>query len=201
MAKIESGRVLLNKGFIDVAPLLDHVAQSMRPLAEGKRITLDVRAPTVPAPVFADQDKITQILLNLVSNAIKFTEGPGRITIAIEDQPNETQFNVTDSGSGILAEDLPKLFEKLQQFRRVVGAGGAKGTGLGLAISKRLVGLHGGRIWANSEVGKGSTFSFTIPKYHVEEVFREFLKNGIEHSKRTQARFSKIGRASCRERV
>ena len=190
MAKIESGRVLLNKGFLDLGPLLDHVAQSMRPLADGKQITLDVIVPKTSQPVFADQDKVIQILLNLVSNAIKFTEGPGRIVIAVEDQPNETQFNVTDSGSGILPEDLPKLFEKFQQFRRVTGAGGAKGTGLGLAISKRLIGLHGGRIWATSEFGKGSTFSFTIPKYHVDEVFREFLRNGIEHSRRMQARFS-----------
>jgi len=190
MAKIESGRVLLNKGFVELGPLLDHVAQSMRPLAESKQITLDIDAPKVPPQVFADTDKITQVLLNLVSNAIKFTDGPGRVTISVEEHPNEMQFDVTDTGSGILPEDLPKLFEKFQQFRRATGGTGAKGTGLGLAISKRLVGLHGGRIWATSEAGKGSTFSFTVPKYHVEEVFREFLKNGIEQSKRSQTRFS-----------
>ncbi|MBI4004082.1 MAG: response regulator [Candidatus Omnitrophica bacterium] len=190
MAKIESGRVLLSKGFLELGPLLDHVAQSMRPLAESKQVTLDVTVPKTPPQVFADMDKITQVLLNLVSNAIKFTDGPGRIIIAVEDHPNEVQFDVADTGYGILPEDLPRLFEKFQQFRRATGAGGSKGTGLGLAISKRLVGLHGGRIWAASEVGKGSTFSFTIPKYHVEEVFREFLKNGIEQSKRSQTRFS-----------
>ena len=190
MAKIESGRVLLSKGFLEVGPLLDHVVQSMRPLAEGKHITLDTRVPKTSPPIFADTDKITQVLLNLVSNAIKFTEGPGRVTISLEDHPNEIQFNVVDTGIGIAPEDLPKLFEKFQQFRRAAGASGAKGTGLGLAISRRLVGLHGGRIWAASEFGKGSAFSFTIPKYHVEEVFREFLRNGIEQSKRNQARFS-----------
>ena len=190
MAKIEAGRVLLDKGFTEVPPLLNHVTQSLRPMAESKQVELAINIPQPPPAIFADADKITQVLLNLVGNAIKYTHGPGRVTISVEELANEVQFNVQDTGIGITPEDLPKLFEKFQQFRRVAGMRGAKGTGLGLAISKRLVDLHGGRIWAASEPGKGSTFSFSLPKYHVEEVFREYLRTGIEHAKNHQARFS-----------
>ena len=190
MAKLEAGRVLLSKGFLDIEQLLDHVAQSMRPLAESKQITLEVTAPKGVTGVFADADKVTQVLLNLVSNAIKYSPGPGRVAIKVEDQPNDVQFSVEDTGIGIAAEDLPKLFEKFQRFKPKISTGGAKGTGLGLAISKRLIELHGGRIWATSTPGAGSTFAFNLPKYHVEEVFRDYLKAGIEQAKLKQGPFS-----------
>jgi len=190
MAKIEAGRVMLSKGFLHAGGAIEQVVESMRPLAESKHIELAVNVPKEPIGVFADPDKVTQILLNLVSNAIKYTSGPGRVTIAVKEADNEVQFDVTDSGVGIAPEDLPKLFEKFQQFRRIAGVSGAKGTGLGLAISKRLVELHGGRVWVDSALGKGSTFSFTLPQYHVEEVFREYLRNGIEQAKQKHSRFS-----------
>lgn len=190
MAKIEAGRVLLNKGFVEVGPLLEQVVQSLRPLAEGKQLTLKVQLPKLVTGVFADVDKVTQVLVNLLSNAIKFTNPGGFVTLSVAEQPNDVEFHVTDTGAGIPAEDLPKLFEKFQQLRRVPGPGGSKGTGLGLAISKRLVELHGGRIWAASRPGQGSTFSFALPKYHMEEVFREYLRTGIEQAKNRQQPFS-----------
>ncbi len=192
MAKIEAGRVILTKGFIEVGPLLEQLVRSMRPLAESHQITLESEAPERIAAAFADEDKVTQVLLNLLSNAIKYTKGPGRITVRVDEQPNEVRFSVQDTGIGINPEDLPKLFQKFQQFQRLPGVAGSKGTGLGLAISKRLVELHGGRIWAESQVGQGSTFYFTLPKYHVEEVFREYLRAGIEHAKRNQTRLSVV---------
>ncbi len=194
MAKIEAGRVLLQKALVQLPPVLEHVTQSMRPLAESKHIQLEVQWPEQePAGAFADADKLTQVLVNVVSNAIKFTDGPGRVTIRVAERSNDIEFSVTDTGIGIAPEDLPKLFEKFQQFRRSAGPTGAtKGTGLGLAISKRLVELHGGRIWAASTPGKGSTFFFTLPKYHVEEVFREYLRTGLEQAKRHQGCFSII---------
>ena len=192
MAKIEAGRVLLDKGLLQIGALIDHVIQSMRPLAESKRIGLEVNLPPILPEVFADSDKVTQVLLNLFSNAIKFSEGPGRVVLRVTDKPNDVEFSIEDTGVGIASEDLPRLFEKFQQFRRVPGMSGAKGTGLGLAISKRLVELHGGRIWAASALGQGSTFTFTLPKYHVEEVFREYLKTGIEQAKLRQGCFSII---------
>lgn len=190
MAKIEAGRVILTKSFVGSGALLEHVVQSMRPLAESKAIELTIQPPAAVPTIFADADKITQVLLNLVSNAIKYTNGSGRVTLGLVNRPNEVEFSVADTGVGIASTDLPKLFEKFQQFQRVSGHSGGKGTGLGLAISKRLVELHGGRIWAVSEFGKGSTFFFSLPTYHVEEVFREFLRTGIDQAKHRQTRFS-----------
>jgi len=192
MAKIEAGRVILTKAMVHVGPLLEQAVQSLRPLAESRRIALALQVPADAPGVLADGDKIMQVLVNLVSNAIKYTNGQGRVTIGIEEQTNEVQFNVTDTGVGIASEDLPKLFEKFQRFHRTAENGIAKGTGLGLAISKRLVELHGGRIWAASTAGKGSTFSFTLPKYHVEEVFREYIRAGMEEAKRKRTHLSTI---------
>ena len=189
IAKIESGRLLLNKELVEVGPLLDHVVQSMRPLAESHRLQLALNIPEEVPAVFADEDKLTQVLINLVNNAIKFTPGPGRITIQVHAQPSDVLFQVIDTGTGIPPEDVPKLFQKFQQLP-VATAGQSKGTGLGLSISKRLVELHGGRIWVESCVGKGSTFSFTLPRYHVSEVFREYLRVGIARAREQHQNFS-----------
>jgi signal transduction histidine kinase len=115
MAKIEAGRVVLNKQFVDTRQLLDHVVTSLQPLAESRQITLEVRLPAEMPTIFADADKITQVLVNLVSNAIKFTSGPGRVTIRVDDQPNDVQLSVEDTGIGIAPEHLPNLFEKFQR--------------------------------------------------------------------------------------
>jgi len=190
MAKIDAGHVLLTKEVVELSPLLDQVVQGMRPLADGKRLALEVNIGVGLTNVFADADQLTQVLINLVSNAIKFTAGPGHVMIRVDDLPNEIQFSVTDTGVGIAPEHLPKLFEKFQQFPTVANPGGLKGTGLGLAISKRLVELHGGRIWAKSELGYGSTFSFILPKYQPEEVFRDHIRRGIQEARQQHSQFS-----------
>ena len=188
--KIEAGQVLLNKQFVDVRPLVEQITRAMEPLTTSKRLRVDVQIPETVLGMFADPDKITQVLTNLISNAVRFTPEGGSITIAVEELANEVQFRVTDTGVGIDEHDLPKLFQKFQQFRTPTGSVSPKGTGLGLAISKRLVELHGGRIWAESQAGKGSTFSFTLPKYHVEEIFEECLKSGVAQAKDRQGYFS-----------
>ena len=192
MGKIEAGRVLLDKKLLECGELIDHVIQSMRPLAESQQVTLDVALPSGLPNIFADADKITQVLTNLISNALKCSRGPARVTVSVEEHPNELQCNVVDTGVGIAADDIPKLFEKFQQLSRTTDGKAPKGTGLGLAISKRLIELHGGRIWVTSTPEQGSTFSFTLPKYHPEEVFKEYLRTGIVNAKRKQSRFSII---------
>ena len=192
MAKIESGRVVISKEVIGTGPILDHVVQSLKPVADNKRIELVVDAPKGPPDVFADADKITQVLINLVNNAIKFTPGPGRVTLSVDETESEIVFQVTDTGIGIEPKDLPKLFEKFQQFGRRSRESMSPGTGLGLAISKRFVELHGGRIWAESRPERGSTFSFTLPRYHVGEVFKDYLKLGISRAKQSQSHLSII---------
>ena len=189
-ATLESGRVLLDKHVVEVRPLVEHVVNTLTPLIEGKRLQLRLRLPEEPVGLFVDQDKLIQVLINLVDNAIKFTPEPGHVTISVEDRENDVQFQVVDSGIGIAHEDLPKLFEKFQQFQQLPSHGKPKGTGLGLAITKRLVELHGGRIWADSRQGLGSTFTFTLPKYYLEEVFKEYVKNGIARANQQQTAFS-----------
>ncbi|PIQ83487.1 MAG: hypothetical protein COV75_07250 [Candidatus Omnitrophica bacterium CG11_big_fil_rev_8_21_14_0_20_63_9] len=192
MAKIEAGRIILTKGFVEVRPLTEHVLESLRPLAEAKQVSLELQLPQNLPGVFADEDKVNQILVNLVGNAIKYTDGPGRVTVSAVERTNELEFSVADTGIGIAPEDVPRLFEKFQQLRRVPGLSGGKGAGLGLAISKRLVELHGGRIWLTSTPGAGSTFCFSLPKYHVEEIFHECVRTGLEQAKHNHESFSLI---------
>ena len=112
---------------------------------------------------FGDERKIKQILLNLLSNAVKFTPEGGRIGINARKVDGAVEISIRDTGVGISPEDQAKIFEEFRQ----VGSNYAhktEGTGLGLTLAKKFVELHGGRIWVDSEVGKGSTFSFTLPE-------------------------------------
>jgi signal transduction histidine kinase len=182
-AKIDSGTLQLDLAPVEAAPLVAEVFESMEPLARQKGIALAQDAPADLPHVLADRPKLRRALVNLVSNALKFTPREGRVTLSAA--PEEAQggargaspdgaggggaggarlvrFTVSDTGVGIPAEDLPRLFDKYEQARSRATRS-EKGTGLGLYITRQLVELHGGRIEARSEVGKGSTFSFTIP--------------------------------------
>ena len=113
-----------------------------------------------------DPSRIEQVLTNLIGNAVKFTPQDGSITVEakLADGGGDVEVSVTDTGVGIAKEDLSKLFQKFQQLQTGAWrAGEAKGTGLGLAITKEIVELHGGRIWVESEKGKGSRFAFSLP--------------------------------------
>lgn len=191
MAQMDAGRLLLDKTQVEPKGLVEHVLQSLQPLAQSKSIALEAQLSANMPPVFADADKIIQVLINLVSNAIKFTNTGGRVQVKVADHAAEVEFRVVDSGVGIPADELPKLFEKFYQLARPVpGGSSVKGTGLGLAISKRLVELHGGQIQVTSELGRGSTFAFTLPKHQSEEVFLEHLRHGVEQAHRDQIRLS-----------
>jgi PAS domain S-box-containing protein len=163
LAKIESGKIELNPTMADLHTVVEQCLQTLRVLAENKNITLRlVAAPNLPKARF-DVPKISQVINNLVGNAIKFTEPNGtiRLRIGAEDQ-TALQLSVTDTGQGIEPEHLRLLFDKFQQVRSQ-GTGGERGTGLGLSICKNLIELHQGAIWAESRVGVGSTFTFTLP--------------------------------------
>ncbi len=112
--------------------------------------------------VEGDERRIRQVVFNLLSNAVKFTPEGGRVDVATAKQDGEVQISVHDNGPGIRAEDQERIFEEFQQAAAPEGER-PEGTGLGLALSRRLVVLHGGRIWVESELGKGSTFAFTLP--------------------------------------
>jgi signal transduction histidine kinase len=163
LAKIEEGKVELKGVRVSVGGLVHEVMGTMKPLAAEKPVLLEVQVPEPSVLVWADRDKVTQVLMNLIGNAIKFTPPQGRVMVsASRDGTEWAQVSVSDNGPGISAEERQKIFHK---FYQVSEGGGPKpkGTGLGLAISKALVELHGGKIWVESEPGRGSTFYFTLP--------------------------------------
>jgi signal transduction histidine kinase len=163
LSKIEEGKIELDAGRVSLGSLVQEVMETVKPMAAEKPVLLEADAPMASVLVWADRDKVTQVLMNLIGNAIKFTPPQGRVTVsASRDSTEWAQVSINDSGPGISELEQQKIFEK---FYQVSESGGPKpkGTGLGLAISKALVELHGGKIWVESEVGRGSTFSFTLP--------------------------------------
>ncbi len=180
ISKIESGKVELKKDFVDLNSLISELISSFSKHAKDKGLELKVNLPEKQVVLYADAEKLIQIFINLMANALKFTE-KGHVEISIIEKENEVECSVSDTGMGISGGDLHKVFTKFQQFGRVPGAG-EKGTGLGLSIAKALVELHQGKIWMESSLGKGSRFSFTLPKYIIETLFKEYAHNGIKEA-------------------
>jgi signal transduction histidine kinase len=163
LSKIEEGKIELQALRMSLEGLIHEVVETLRPIASEKLIDLEVTVPENSILVWADRDKITQVLTNLIGNAIKFTPPDGRVTVsAASHDADWVRILVADTGPGIAADEHKKIFDK---FYQVAENGGpkSKGTGLGLAISKTLVELHGGSIWVESEPGRGSAFYFTLP--------------------------------------
>jgi len=158
--KLQSGRVKFNMQDNNINNVIETVYSTMAGTVKKKGVELQLAIDnTLPKATF-DSDKMIQVLTNLVSNAMKFTD-KGSITIATRRIENSIRISVIDTGCGMKQEDLPKLFQQFQQL----GSGNRKtgGTGLGLAISKDIVEKHGGRIWVESELGKGTTMHFLLP--------------------------------------
>lgn len=160
LARLESGRLTLR--LEDAAPdvLVAAGIQRLVPLIERANLGLDVDVPTDLPRVRADRDRTEQVLLNLVHNAVKFTPPGGKVNVAAIDEGDVVRFSIRDTGAGIPRDELPRLFERFYKADR---ARRTEGTGLGLAIAKHIVQAHGGTIWAESTVGQGSTFFFTLP--------------------------------------
>ena len=161
-AKIESGSLKLELAAVEPASVAREVYEMMRPLAEEKGIALELGVADELPQAYADRQKLRRVLVNLVSNALKFTPRGGRVAVRAAEEGEDVRFSVSDTGVGIPAEDLPRLFDKYEQARSRATRS-EKGTGLGLYITRQLVELHGGGIKVDSQEGKGSTFSFTIP--------------------------------------
>lgn len=163
LSRIEAGKIDLQAAVLPLVALAKEVAEGLRPIAVDKLISLEVASPDARVTAWADRDKVIQVLMNLIGNAVKFTPTHGKVSVAIERNGNEwVQTSVADTGPGIPLEEANKIFDKFYQIAQA-GKQKARGTGLGLAISKALVEMHGGRIWVESEVGSGSTFFFTLP--------------------------------------
>jgi signal transduction histidine kinase len=163
LTRIEAGRLELRPTSLLLTPLVTEVVASLRPVAEDKHIQLDVAAADPDATVWADRDKVTQVLINLLGNALKFTPAHGHITVTITREGAAwVQVAVADTGPGIAAAEAAKIFDQFYQVAQV-DTQRPHGTGLGLAIAKMLVEMQRGRLWVESVVGRGSTFYFTLP--------------------------------------
>jgi signal transduction histidine kinase len=157
LTRADVGRLDLHLDATDLIACIQRAVAQMEGRAREKQIAVEVELPDDPVSIQADADRIHQVLVNLLDNAIKFTPPGGRVTVLLDDQ----KVTVTDTGSGIPAGEIPHVFERFYRGDRSRARKGADGAGLGLAIAKAIVEAHGGQIWVESE--QGASFTFTLP--------------------------------------
>ncbi|MEP6774760.1 MAG: ATP-binding protein, partial [Chloroflexota bacterium] len=174
LSRIESGQVPMQRTNLDVPQLLETAAGRLRAQAERAGVHLMVEVAALLPLAYADRERIEQVLVNLVHNALKFTNPGGSVTLSAQPDGADIRISVRDTGVGIPPDDLPRIFERFYKVDKARAAargrdggegreGREGGTGLGLAIAKHVVQAHGGRIWAESVYGQGATFYFTLP--------------------------------------
>ncbi len=168
LAKIEAGKMELHLEEFSLADCVEAIGRAMRSLAAKKEQNFAVEVGEGIEKVVADPGRIKQVIINLISNALKFTPEGGHILVKADPREGGFEVTVKDDGIGISPEDQKVIFE---EFRQVDGSyvREQEGTGLGLALTRKLVEMHGGKIWVESAPGEGSTFTFFIPKLTVEE--------------------------------
>jgi two-component system, OmpR family, phosphate regulon sensor histidine kinase PhoR len=161
LARLESGRLQLDFAAVEPVQLLRRAAGRMAPQTERAGLTVEIAEASDTPLVWIDPERIEQVLLNLIHNAIKFTPSGGSVTLSAAPVDGFVEFRVRDTGAGVNPEELPRLFER---FFKTDKARRSEGTGLGLAIAKHIVLAHGGTIWAEPNPDRGTTFSFTVPQ-------------------------------------
>jgi signal transduction histidine kinase len=160
ITRLEAGQVTLSRQATDLRQIVNRVVASLHPLTIQKDQTVCLHWPAVVSPAEVDRYRMEQVLINILSNAIKFTSKEGQIDVHLSETTAGIQICVADNGPGIAEEDQAHVFDK---FYIVVDDRGLSGVGLGLYITRQNVELHGGRIWVESRPGAGSTFCFTVP--------------------------------------
>jgi PAS domain S-box-containing protein len=173
ISRIETGRIRLNLEFIHISAIIDEIAASLRGQIEEKGLSLKLDIPEGLPPICGDRDRVAQILTNLIDNARHYTPAGGQITVSAQVKGNFLQVGVADTGIGIAPEDREKIFNRFYRADHPLVQEVA-GTGLGLPIAKSFVQIHGGEIWVESEPGRGSTFSFTLPLAERGKQLKEF---------------------------
>ena len=159
--RIEAGQLSVERDKVQVGPLVAEAVELLTGIAEGKGVQLQTDIPAHIPAVYADRERILQAFSNLVGNAVKFTSAGGTIRITARPMDDMVQLSVTDTGSGISADDLAHVFDRYWQAKS--RRRGRQGIGLGLVIVKGIVEAHGGKVWVESEMGVGSTFHFSLP--------------------------------------
>jgi len=160
LSKIEAGKMEIRREKFDMAALVDEILTSHERETRKKHITLKRNLSRRASLIWADKDRISEVVINLLSNAVKYTPKKGTVAVKLTGTKKEIRFEMSDTGEGIQKQDFLKIFDK---FKRVT-AEKQEGTGLGLPIAKDIVELHRGKIWVESEIGKGSKFIFVLPK-------------------------------------
>ncbi len=161
VSRLEAGRFDIQKQRISLKAAIHDAIKELYSLASEKGITISANTPANLSEVEADKERFMQAMGNLLGNAIKFSPNGGNIDVNMEVRKNEVLVSVTDHGIGIHKKDMPHIFDRFYRTKKSVFIGG---TGLGLYITEQIIKAHGGHIWVESELGKGSTFHFTIPK-------------------------------------
>ncbi|MDD5447810.1 MAG: ATP-binding protein, partial [Actinomycetota bacterium] len=160
LSRIESGKISLKVEPLDIGEVVKDTAKRLEAQVRRGGLSLVMDIPSDLPKALADKERVEQVLVNLLHNAIKFTPPGGRIEISAKTEGDSVLISVADTGIGIPPDDLSRIFERFYKADKARAGGG---TGLGLAIAKHTVEAHGGKIWAESTEGGGSTFSFTLP--------------------------------------
>jgi signal transduction histidine kinase/CheY-like chemotaxis protein len=178
LSKIEAGQMVLNSSEFAVRECLEYCLSMVRERALKQRILLSLEVNPEVALLDADRLRFRQVVLNLLSNAVKFTPDGGRVDVRASIRDQDLVVEVADTGPGVAAEDRQRIFDAFQQGAQHPQQ--TEGTGLGLTLSKRILELHGGRIWVESEAGKGSTFGFALPAGSVEPALTSVPQVGLD---------------------
>jgi len=190
ISRIEARKIKLNRELTDIVSLAGAVSANFAHAFRSKGLETAYTLPEDKIELYLDKDRIIQVFVNLLSNSLKFTPA-GRIEISIVDRAGAVECAVSDTGIGISNDDLPRVFNKFDQFGRAFESA-QKGTGLGLAISKGIVELHHGEIRIESQLGRGTKVSFSLPKYTPREVFKEYVADGLAAAARENSSLSII---------
>ncbi|MGC1416193.1 MAG: ATP-binding protein, partial [Candidatus Acidiferrum sp.] len=177
LSKMDADRLELEIQQLRVSQLIESCLETAQRRAAEKDLRISVNLPQSLPDIAGDRRRLAEVLQNLLDNAIQYTLPGGQITVSAEPQDDEVILTVSDTGIGIPKVDQPRIFERFYRVD-VARSREAGGTGLGLAIAKHLVEVHGGRLWVDSEVGRGSQFHFSVPVFHSEHPTQRSASNG-----------------------
>jgi signal transduction histidine kinase len=161
--RLAGGRLSVSPKMLDATATVVRSVEALRPLADAGHVTLRMDIPRGGLTVFADPDRVSQLLSNLIGNAIKFTPPDGSVALSVRPDGQDVVFIVSDTGDGIAPDELPHVFERFYQVPRGARRAVRHGAGLGLPISRGIVEAHGGHIWIESTLGAGTTVRFSLP--------------------------------------
>jgi two-component sensor histidine kinase len=189
ISRLESGSIVLNSEPVSIIRTVRQIAATLRPKMEEAGVSFKIDLPADFSAAYGDADRISQIFLNLITNAVKHTPTGGEVVVSGRELARKLELSVSDTGEGIPEDRIKDVFDRFLQLGRMPGPG-ARGIGLGLAIVKELVKMHKGKVWVESSVGEGSRFSFTVPKLKKSFALRDYIADQKKLYERRHRGFS-----------